>query len=174
MRNASTLARAFHHGARVAKPAVTWILLGAAWATLTALRGSSPLGFGGLESSAAAAEPRPGIVPVPPNALLTERRVYPPGIAVGDFDGAYRMATLYKSAVFAANKVAIWESEAGVLKASNYPMDEFIYVLEGHLVTIDADGTRREFHPGDSFVLPKGWAGTWDMKSRFKKIIVNF
>jgi hypothetical protein len=28
--------------------------------------------------------------------------------------------------------------------------------------------------PGDAFVIPKGWAGTWDMKTHFKKIIVNF
>ena len=31
-----------------------------------------------------------------------------------------------------------------------------------------------EFHPGDAFVIPKGWVGTWDMTTRFKKIIVNF
>jgi hypothetical protein len=34
--------------------------------------------------------------------------------------------------------------------------------------------TRHEFHPGDALVIPKGWVGTWDMKTRFKKIIVNF
>jgi uncharacterized cupin superfamily protein len=76
--------------------------------------------------------------------------------------------------VFAGNKVALWGSEAGALKAGNYPLDEFVYVLEGDLVTVDADGSRHEFHPGDAFVIPKGWAGTWDMKTRFKKIIVNF
>ena len=105
---------------------------------------------------------------------LTERAVYPPGIAVGSFDGAYAMATMYKSGVFAGNKVAFWGSEAGALKAGSYPLDEFVYVLEGDLVTVDADGTRHEFHPGDALVIPKGWAGTWDMKTRFKKIIVNF
>src|SRR5712664_865627 len=76
--------------------------------------------------------------------------------------------------VSAGNKVAFWGSEAGALKAGNYPLDEFVYVLEGDLVTVDADGTRHEFHPGDALVIPKGWAGTWDMKTRFKKIIVNF
>jgi uncharacterized cupin superfamily protein len=105
---------------------------------------------------------------------LTERAVYPPGIAVGNFDGAYTMATMYKSGVFAGNKVAFWGSEAGALKAGNYPLDEFVYILEGDLVTVDVDGTRHEFHPGDAFVIPKGWAGTWDMKTHFKKIIVNF
>jgi uncharacterized cupin superfamily protein len=89
-------------------------------------------------------------------------------------DGAYTIATTYKSGVFAGNKVVFWGSEAGALKAGSYPLDEFVYVLEGDLVTVDADGTRHEFHPGDAFVIPKGWAGTWDMKTRFKKIIVTF
>ena len=66
------------------------------------------------------------------------------------------------------------ESEAGALKAGNYPLDEFVYVLEGELITIDADGTRHEFHPGDALIMPKGWAGIWDMKTRFKKLLVNF
>jgi len=118
--------------------------------------------------------PHPGIVRIPLDTPLTERAVYPPGIAIGNFDGAYTMATLYKSAVSARNKVAFWASEAGALKAGNYPIDEFVYVLEGQVVTIDADGTRHEFHPGDAFIIPRGWAGTWDMKTRFKKIIVNF
>jgi len=85
----------------------------------------------GLGPASAAGEGSyPGIVRIPPDTALTERAVYPPGVAVGNFDGAYTMATMYKSGVFAGNKVA--------------------------------------------FVIPKGWVGTWDMKTRFKKIIVNF
>ena len=122
----------------------------------------------------AAAEKAPGIVPISLKTPMTESLVYPPGIAVPPFDGAYKLAKVYLSGVFAGNKVAFWESEAGVLKASNYPQDEFIYVLEGTVVTTDADGTQREFHAGDVFILPKGWVGVWDMKTRFKKIIVNF
>ena len=130
---------------------------------------------GGTPGTAVAAENvRSGIVPILLSTPLTERAVYPPGVPMGDFDGAYKMATMYKSGVYSGNKVAFWESEAGVLRSFNYPMDEFIYVLEGNVVTTDADGTRREFGVGDTFVLPKGWVGTWDMKTHFKKIIVNF
>jgi len=107
----------------------------------------------------------PGIVRIPLDTQLTERAVYPPGIALGNFDGAYTMATMYKSGVFAGNKVAFWGSEAGALKAGNYPLDEFVYVLEGDLVTTDSDGGRHEFHPGDAFVIPKGWAGTLMIRS---------
>ena len=121
------------------------------------LRGVRPGGTPGI--AAAAENIRPGIVPLPLSTPLTERAVYPPRVPLGDFDDAHKMATMYKSGVYAGNKVAFWESEAGVLRSFNYPLDEFIYVLEGNVVTTDADGTRREFGVGDTFVLPKVGSG---------------
>jgi uncharacterized cupin superfamily protein len=151
------------------------IRLVAASAALVALGSLSTMVMLGPKPADAAGDAaHPRIFRIPLDTPLTERAVYPPGIAVGSFDGAYTIATMYKSGVFAGNKVALWGSEAGALKAGSYPLDEFVYVMEGDLVTVDADGTRHEFHPGDAFVIPKGWAGTWDMKTRFKKIIVNF
>jgi len=156
-------------------PAARRIRVVIASAALVAVGGLSTLVMPGPKPAGAAGEgSHPGIFRIPLDTPLTERAVYPPGIAVGNFDGAYTMATMYKSVAFAGNKVAFWGSEAGALKAGNYPLDEFVYVLEGDLVTVDVDGTRHEFHPGDAFVIPKGWAGTCDMKTRFKKIIVNF
>lgn len=160
---------------RVRRRALKWNGLMIAFAALIAVGALGALVTVGPKPAGAAGEgPHPGIALVPLDAQLTERGVYPPGIPVGNFDGAYALATMYKSGAFAGNKVALWGSEAGALKARNYPLDEFVYVLEGDLVTVDADGARHEFHPGDAFVIPKGWAGTWDMKTRFKKIIVNF
>jgi uncharacterized cupin superfamily protein len=160
---------------KVRRRVLKWIGLLIASAALIAVGGLATLVTLGPKPAGAAGEgSHPGIVRVPLDAQLTERGVYPPEIPVGNFDGAYALATLYKSGVFAGNKVALWGSEPGALKARNYPLDEFVYVLEGDLVTVDADGARHEFHPGDAFVIPKGWAGLWDMKTRFKKIIVNF
>jgi uncharacterized cupin superfamily protein len=127
-----------------------------------------------LRAAAAAETAGPRIVPVPPGTPLTDRFVYPPQVPVGTFDGAYIEATVYKSGVFAGNRVAFWESEAGALRSFSFPKDEFVYVLEGTVITTETDGTKHEFHPGDTFVLPKGWAGLWDMKTHFKKMIVNF
>jgi uncharacterized cupin superfamily protein len=128
-----------------------------------------------LQPAAAAADnASPGIVPIALSTPTTERFVYPPQVPVGGFDGAYREATVYKSGTYAGNRVAFWESKAGGLRSFNYPKDEFIYILEGGVVTTDANGTKREFHAGDAFVLPKGWVGLWEMNSHFKKIIVNF
>ena len=143
-----------------------WIGLVVASVALIAVGGLAALITLGPKPAGAVGEgSHPGIVRIPLDTQLTERAVYPPGIALGNFDGAYTMATMYKSGVFAGNKVAFWGSEAGALKAGNFPLDEFVYVLEGDLVTTDSDGGRHEFHPGDAFVIPKGWAGIWDIKT---------
>lgn len=116
----------------------------------------------------------PGIAPVKLDTPTTDHNVYPPEMRVGGFDGKYVEATAYRSARDGTKRVAFWESEPGVLKTDNYPIDEFVYVIEGHLVTSDVGGKVHEFRAGDTFVIPKGWAGTWDMKSHFKKLFVNF
>jgi len=160
---------------RLRNRSVKWLGLVAISAALVAFGGALSLVIPSLKHAAAAEERlHAGILSVPLDTPLTEHLVYPPGIALGSFDGAYTMATVYKSGVVVGNRVAFWGSEAGALQSRNYPIDEFVYVLEGDVVTVDADGTRHEFHSGDAFVIPKGWVGTWDMKTRFKKIIVNF
>lgn len=89
------------------------------------------------------------------------------------FDGSFASIVGYRSedGRFTA---AIWESGPGVLKTDGYPNDEFCHVLEGELVITNASGSTKQFGPGDSFVIPKGWVGTWDMKTRFKKRFVAF
>jgi uncharacterized cupin superfamily protein len=131
-------------------------------------------GLRSLQPAAAADNAGPRVIPIPLNTPATERLVYPPQVAVGNFDGAYKETTVYKSGINAGNRVAFWESDAGTLRSYSHPMDEFIYVLEGTVVTIESDGTTHEFHAGDAFILPKGWAGLWDMRTGFKKILVNF
>lgn len=127
-----------------------------------------------LQPAAADDNARPVIVPVSLSTPTTERFVYPPQVPVSPFDGAYTEATVYKSGVYAGNRVAFWESEAGGLRSFDFPRDEFVYVLDGSLHTTDANGTKRSFRAGDTFVIPKGWVGLWEMSTHFKKLIVNF
>jgi len=110
--------------------ALTWISFAIACAVLIAVGGVATLVTLGAKSAAAEVS-HPGKVRISLETQLTERAVYPPGIAQGNFDGAYTMATMYKSGIFAGNKVAFWGRAAGALKAGNYPIDEFVYVLEG-------------------------------------------
>lgn len=104
------------------------------------------------------------------DAALTEHQKYPSEMVAGPqgFDGAYSSVVTYK-ATSEGLSVNLWESGPGVLRTEAYPYDEFCRVLEGRLIITNASGTRAEYGPGDSFVIPKGWAGTWDMPTKFKK-----
>lgn len=116
----------------------------------------------------------PGIAPIARDASADTEARFPPDMRVGGFDGAYREGVLFPSSTGGAGRVAVWESKAGVLKTDAYPADEFVYVLAGSLETVDRDGTTRRFGVGDTFVIPKGWAGEWRMLSDFRKLFVNF
>ena len=35
------------------------------------------------------------------------------------------------------------------------------------------DGSELEFTAGDTFVMPKGWTGIWDIRERMKKQMVQ-
>jgi uncharacterized cupin superfamily protein len=116
------------------------------------------------------------IVRVDRAATPTEQARYPSDMVVkgdGAFDGSYTNLTEYSSADQKFT-VALWESSPGVLKTDGYPHDEYCLVLEGHLIVTNRSGRREEFNPGDTFVIPKGWAGTWNMTTRFKKQYVAF
>ena len=110
------------------------------------------------------------------DATPTERGKYPSEMVVpgdGPFDGSYTELSEYRSEDRKFT-VALWESGPGVLKTDAYPHDEYCLVLEGHLIVTNRSGRREEFGPGDTFVIPKGWAGTWNMTTRFKKQYVAF
>jgi uncharacterized cupin superfamily protein len=103
------------------------------------------------------------------------RGKYPPDmVAPGQkkFDGAYREAIAF-STTDKQYFVRVWESGPGVLKTDDYPYDEYCLILSGRLQITNASGSTEEFGPGDSFVIPKGWRGTWDMKTRTKKIYID-
>src|SRR5260370_20294828 len=102
--------------------AVRWIRLLAASAALVAVGSLSTLVMLGPKLAGAAGEAtHPGIFRIPLDTPLTERAVYPAGIAVGNFDGGYTIATMYKSGVFTGNKVALWGRAASALEAGDYP-----------------------------------------------------
>lgn len=59
--------------------------------------------------------------------------------------------------------VNIWACDAGTLEIDNLAIDEACFILDGEVIVTDDEGTRSRFGPGDSFVLPKGFCGTWEM-----------
>ena len=127
-------------------------------------------------SAIAGAENAEKIVGLDRAAKPTEPGKFPPQMVVKTnraFDGSYTMATGYtsKDRKFI---VAIWQSGPGIIKTEGYPHDEYCSVLEGHVIITNSDGTSHAYGPGDSFVIPKGWVGTWNMTTRFKKQAVAY
>jgi uncharacterized cupin superfamily protein len=50
--------------------------------------------------------------------------------------------------------------------------DEFVYVLSGKLILTEQNGTKQEFLPGNSLVVPAGYTGTWEMQGNYREIAV--
>ena len=53
-----------------------------------------------------------------------------------------------------------------------FPYDEFVLVLEGEVTLINVDGGTATYKQGDTFLVPKGWLGTWDMPFKYREMIV--
>ena len=60
------------------------------------------------------------------------------------------------------------------LELRDFPVDEFMYFVEGQLEIIDADGNSKVYGPGDAIVMPKGFNGTWRQLSPIKKISASY
>ena len=68
-------------------------------------------------------------------------------------------------AVFAASPAIIDINEP-------FPYDEFVLVLEGEVTLINMDGGKQTYKQGETFLVPKGWLGTWDMPVRYREMII--
>ena len=56
----------------------------------------------------------------------------------------------------------IWKSEPGKWRI-HYTEEEFCQILDGISVLTDADGIATTLRPGDNFVIPRGFKGTWEV-----------
>jgi uncharacterized cupin superfamily protein len=69
--------------------------------------------------------------------------------------------------------VGLWESEPGKWKVQ-YSEQEFCTMLEGRILIRDNAGGEILVGPGDSFVISAGFAGTWEVLEKARKIYVIF
>jgi uncharacterized cupin superfamily protein len=67
----------------------------------------------------------------------------------------------------------LWEAEPGCWKV-NYTEDEFCQILAGRSVLRDGSGRERFLQAGDSFVVPAGFEGQWEVLETTKKIYVIY
>ncbi|MEV7431408.1 cupin domain-containing protein [Nocardioides sp. NPDC092400] len=56
----------------------------------------------------------------------------------------------------------LWEGEPGEVFFESWPYTEFCVVISGRVAVRDDAGARREFGPGEAFVVPRGFRGTWE------------
>ena len=61
-----------------------------------------------------------------------------------------------------------WASTPGRWKI-RYTEHEFCYLLEGRVRLTSSDGVAVEFGPGDAFVVPAGFTGTWETLESARK-----
>jgi uncharacterized cupin superfamily protein len=82
-----------------------------------------------------------------------------------------RVATLFEGKEL---RVSIFESTPAKTDHRTRPteVDEFVYVLSGKLILTEPSGTRHEFLPGDSLVLPITYTGTWEMQGNYRELVV--
>jgi hypothetical protein len=82
-----------------------------------------------------------------------------------------RVATLFEGKEL---RVSIFESTPAKTDHRTRPtdIDEFVYVLSGKLILTEPNGTRHEYLPGDSLVLPVGYTGTWEMQGNYRELVV--
>jgi len=66
----------------------------------------------------------------------------------------------------------IWSSEPGKWKVS-YTEEEYCQILEGTSIITHTDGTSVTVNPGESFVIPRGFVGTWEVvESTTKRFVI--
>ncbi|MBT3993900.1 MAG: DUF861 domain-containing protein [Gammaproteobacteria bacterium] len=62
-----------------------------------------------------------------------------------------------------------WQCEPGILKL-DLDVTEFCHILQGHWILTSESGLVVEVKAGDSFVFPKGWKGTAEVKETIRKV----
>lgn len=68
-------------------------------------------------------------------------------------------------------RVGTWVCEPYTDEIVDYAYDEFMYLIEGTVELIYPDGSTDSFGPGQAFVLPKGFTGTWKQPEKVVKFM---
>jgi uncharacterized cupin superfamily protein len=67
----------------------------------------------------------------------------------------------------------VWASEdGGSMRLVNYPFDQFVQVLSGTTSLTDIGGNTRSFSAGETFVVPRGFNGTWVLSAHYRHLII--
>lgn len=67
-----------------------------------------------------------------------------------------------------AFRTGIWTAEPGKSEI-NYVSDELCVILDGTVRLTDASGHVETYHAGDTFLIPRGFIGTWETVQPVRK-----
>ena len=101
-------------------------------------------------------------------AIPTEALLAKPGTYLGEkfiFEESHSADVLVRAGV--------WEAGVGNSVIDNFPFTAYVLMISGRVIVTNKDGTSSKFEAGDTFVIPKGWSGSWDVQERMKKQIVR-
>ena len=63
----------------------------------------------------------------------------------------------------------VWECAPSREELEAYPVNEMMTVLSGSVTLTNADGSSDTFTAGDTFFIPKGTRGVWEITETMKK-----
>lgn len=63
----------------------------------------------------------------------------------------------------------VWESAPGAWRV-DYTEEELCVIVAGRCRLVAEDGTAENFGPGDAFVIPRGFKGTWETLEQVRKV----
>lgn len=66
------------------------------------------------------------------------------------------------------------DHSTATIELKNWPIDEFMYFIEGQVELTDENGKSTIYGPGDMLVMPKGYNGTWRQLEPVKKINIMY
>lgn len=69
-------------------------------------------------------------------------------------------------------RTGIWEATPGLFPSVRDGIREVCFVLSGRATITNNDGDTIEVGAGDLFVMPPGWAGTWEIHETLRKVFV--
>jgi len=69
-------------------------------------------------------------------------------------------------------QTGIWEATPGEFGARRDGFHEICYIIEGRATLRSECGDSVDVEPGDLFVTPAGWVGTWAVHEPLRKVFV--
>ena len=70
-------------------------------------------------------------------------------------------------------EIGVWECEAG---PSYWKLEthEFVHIVAGSMTVTPEGGEPQHIGAGNTAVFPRGWAGTWQIHEKIRKVYVIF